>query len=506
MVRLACINVPSIDLQILLKENPDWIDSPVAVVTEDKPLGTITQISQKAKEAGISIGMKFATALAAAPYLRAGAITEETIQEGNKGILETLFQFSPEIEPFDLLPGIFWMNASGLVGIYGSLASWISSIQEKLERIGFRCRVCIGFTRFGSFVGAKLSRQPLIFLTRGEENKFLNDAPISTLPMNPKEVVQLKDLGIGTVGGLCEIPLGGITKRFCKETVEWHRFASGGLSHPLQPTERREDLVLYKRYLHPVKNSQSLMHNIEHLLDHLLTDVMKHGELVHDLRLCLHMEDGAEHIEVISPAKPTVHYEVLSRLLWLSIESIVISAGVIAHELSAERIRANQKQLTLFAEKTDRDLDKGAEAFALIRAELGNDSIQIASLKQVHIPEEQYEWVNLQKPKLPLLPAAEEETLDWSSPTARNQVKKHLVRRIYRSPIPYKSNRQISPLNSVSRKGHEKGHLGGPYSVSTGWWDNEARRDYHYIQAPDNEILWIYWDRSEEQWMVQGSV
>ena len=48
-------------------------------------------------------------------------------------------------------------------------------------------------------------------------------------------------------------------------------------------------------------------------------------------------------------------------------------------------------------------------------------------------------------------------------------------------------------------------HRGGPYVVSSDWWDEEVQRDYHFVETEDGKILWVFFDRQHEQWMVQGS-
>ena len=553
MVRMACVNVPALALQILVHTYPEWRELPIAVVTEDKPLGTIIQINKRARDAGIKVGMRYAAALAVEPYLRAGAVSEGDIQRGTESILEALFQFSPEIEPFALLPGVFWVNADGLNRIYGSLSKWVGALQGALGEAGLRSRVCVGFNRFGSFAGAKLSLQPLIFSSVEEEEVFSRNAPLSILPMNPKTFTQLKDLGIDTVGAFLDLPGGGVKKRFHKEIAEWHRFASGELTHPLQPTQRREELVLYKRYLHPAKDVRTVMHHVEELLDHLLADVMKHNELVHTLRLVQLTEDGERCVDEVSPARPTVQYEMLARLIWLRLEKAVTSSGIIVLELSADRVEAKGAQQQLFNTHVERNLQAGAEAFALIRAELGNDAVQVASLKSVHVPEEQFEWKNVHRPVLAHLETGGEGgeatsrghrdgvRTESSSDDVGDVGLSRLVRRIYRTPIPlYRKRvgraprvgvptlgspshgegdvptlgtpshvppgRGLPALDSPSHVPPGRGlHRGGPYTISAGWWEDEIQRDYHFVETPDGAILWVFFDRQQERWMVQGS-
>ena len=77
MVRLACISLPKIDLQIIAQRHPDWKQLPAAVVTEEKPLGRITAANRLAYAAGVKPGMRYASALGICPELRAGVVEPE---------------------------------------------------------------------------------------------------------------------------------------------------------------------------------------------------------------------------------------------------------------------------------------------------------------------------------------------------------------------------------------------------------------------------------------------
>jgi hypothetical protein len=51
-------------------------------------------------------------------------------------------------------PGIAWVNASGLVKLYGSLPRWAGLMRDALHDAGFQATVVVGFTRFGAYATA----------------------------------------------------------------------------------------------------------------------------------------------------------------------------------------------------------------------------------------------------------------------------------------------------------------------------------------------------------------
>jgi protein ImuB len=485
MSRMACVNIPSFSLQLLSHREPQWLDHPVAVVTEEKPMGIILEINKNAKERGVQTGMRFSAALTLAPDLHAAAVSEHEIQDGIGTVLKILLDFSPEVEPFELNPGIFWVNAVGFTRLYGDLESWAAQLQETLDVQSFVSRMSIGFSRFGSFLAAKRAKHPIIFQTTEEEMKYARYTPLTLLPMSPKASHQLKDLGIETVGAFIDLPSGGVKKRFSKDVCHWYRFASDHDPNPIQPTELREEFILSKKFQPEIKSIKPVLLHFKTLLDHLLTDVMKHNELVHSLRFTLSLEEGEDLCESVTPSRPTVRPDTLFRLLNLRLSGIKLTSSILMIEISAERVGQKGAQELLFHEEVSRDLAKGAEAFALIRAELGNNAVQYAEIRNEYLPEDRVRWIDAKTPQR-ARGAAEKADFE-NSPK--------LVRRMYRS------HKELATLPSRQVK-----IKAGPVRFDTSWWETGVSRDYYYIEDQKGSLHWVYRNRENNMWGFQGFV
>jgi protein ImuB len=46
----------------------------------------------------------------------------------------------------------------------------------------------------------------------------------------------------------------------------------------------------------------------------------------------------------------------------------------------------------------------------------------------------------------------------------------------------------------------------GPYVVSGEWWSEPVHRDYHFVETQKGDVLWIYYDRPQRRWFLQGRV
>ena len=61
--RLACIDVPALALQLLVRRHPEWSDRPVAVVDEDKPQGKVLWVNERAYRSRVLPGTRYAAGL-----------------------------------------------------------------------------------------------------------------------------------------------------------------------------------------------------------------------------------------------------------------------------------------------------------------------------------------------------------------------------------------------------------------------------------------------------------
>ncbi len=524
MHRTACISIPGFALQLLALREPLWREYPLAVVTEEKPSGIVLQINRKAKDSGVRVGMRFSAALTVAADLHAGTVSTEEISDGVQTVLEILLGYSPEIEPFELCPGVFWINASGFERLYPDLSLWAQELLKKLKGDEFVARVSIGFSRFGSFLAAKQAGQPLIFEDPEEELRFSRYTPLALLPISPKASAQLKDLGIETVGAFADLPPEGVKKRFKKDVCRWYRFASGKIDYPIQPHIPREEFVVTKRFNPEVRGIKPVLLHFNRLLDHLLADVMKHNELVHTLCFSLVFEEGGEVRERVSPARPTVRPATLFRLLDLRLSNMKIGSNISGIGISAERVVQKGTQGFLFNDRRERDLTAGADAFALIRAELGNDAVQHAELRDEHLPEKRVEWTAALSPSvgsLTRVPASgrpsghAREQITGSpafartsngrpasaSPVSGGRLQNRapqLVRRMYLSCTEIKRNAGPSHHNMLK--------VAGPVRYHLGWWDDDTSRDYYYLKDMAGSLHWAYRNNENDAWSFQGFV
>jgi protein ImuB len=53
----------------------------------------------------------------------------------------------------------------------------------------------------------------------------------------------------------------------------------------------------------------------------------------------------------------------------------------------------------------------------------------------------------------------------------------------------------------------ETSHREWPPRIVVGdWWSRPVHRAYHFAETKDGETLWVFYDRAQRRWFLQGRV
>ncbi len=555
MVRLACISLPKIDLQIVALRHPEWKKLPAVVVTEEKPLGTVTAANKLAYAAGVQPGMRYASALSICPELRAGVVVPEERDALRERLVDLLRKFTPSIEPARDDHALFWVNAAGLERIHGAPNDWANKVRDTIEREQLVCSIAVGFSRFGTYAAAKVKRQITIFESEEDETRAAVRAPLGVLPFDHETLLRLHHLAIHTVRDFIRFSPGALRRRFGTEVETIQRFARGEEDLPIQSVDEKQLLRREMRLLYPEGAMDALLHYQLSLLRELVSQAWAEQKLVSEITMefCPEQWPGSleECIrEEIRTAKPTIEQRKLERLLRLRLENVTFPGPGVRLALEVVVLPTERVQDDLFATRVRRSSAKALAALTEVTAELGNDAVHIASLVDAHLPEDQYSWQRIERlaPPRPLEetpdPEFAEETsiVELTDEEADEEPKSPLIRRILAEPRPlaripdeFAYPRMVGPYelsggwwttqrgpgpvglpvgsgDSARRNLHSEGVARGPESegllVGSEETEYEAayRREYYYLQDRSGRILWVYYDVPDGNWYLQGIV
>jgi len=490
---MACVECPSLALQHLLRKHPDWREHPVAVVDRDKAQGTLLEVNRHALDQRIRPGQRYAAALSLCSELRAGVVDEDTLQQSLDEILDRLRYFSAGIEPSDEEPGVFWIDASGLSLLYPSLKYWADSILREFDEHGLYARMVVGFSRFGTRVLTRSGKRVQVYERRQDELGHAHCISMDRLPLTPSTLEVFHKLGVRQLADFARLPASGIRRRFDVAICRLHQMATGELWAPLQPLPPVEPLRAREKLDYNERDLESLLHRLHELLIPLRAQLLQRRRLLRALQLELRLDNGAHFEEHLQPAQPILDLQQLLQLLRLRLQNKDLRAGVVELSIELEESRPSRRQMELFAAHARRDLDAAHRAFARLRAEFGDEAVQVADLGDGHLPQARFRWQRLEElrvahPRLVQTP--------------------RLVRRLLEHPIAVSTPRRKEPDGwlIIGLGGGAIEEVRGPYVISGGWWARAVHREYHYVRTSRSGWLWVYFDRRRRRWFLQGSV
>ncbi len=500
MDRLACVSIPELPLQLLLRDNPGWRDVPVVVVDDDSPRGVVMWANRAARRSCIHVGMRYAVALSLCTDLRAGIVAESRIAESVETLHTALRAFSPMVEASSDEPGLFWLDVSGLHHLYDSLEAWARAVHQTVTR-QLEAVVAVGFDRLCICAVAKSralsgrSTSVVFFESAADESAVAHSISLRDMALIPATCDTLEKLGVITLSDFVRLPAAGVRERFGLEAFRLHQNAARVRSSRLTQTPYREPASETVVFDDPESDLERLTFALKSGLHPLLRTLARRGEALAALALCLKLGRRHEAIDCkVSPATPTLDVVQLVELAHLKLEALNLPAGVTDVVLTAESVPATNEQLGLF-ESAGRDVAAAGRALARLRAELGEDAVVRAVQKPAHLPEAQFAW---------------EPTLGVDLPMVAHEThRRPLVRRFFPRVAPLSSPPRALRNDGWQPLGTSAGavtSMHGPFVVSGGWWRREVQRHYYFLELQNQEILWVYFDLGRRQWFAQGRV
>jgi len=507
-VAVACVDLPALPLQLLLRRHRSWIREPVAVLDREDPQGIVLWVNPKAHQARVRTGMRYGAALSLVANLCGGVVERGEIAAAVRELTGWMQRHAPLVEPcaWPGEPGVFWLGVQGMERLHRDWAAWGREVRGALREHGFGGSVAVGFDRFGSFALARQmsyasgGRKVMVCASAVDERARSARVPLDLLNIDPKVRDALEQLGVRDVGHLRRLPAGGLEERFGRAAHDLHLLVDGARSLPVQGEEEeapdRERFEVDPEC--PAIDRTGLLFVVKQSLARLCASLAARCEAVKwlDLEFFFETQGGVTPPSVerrIEPAEPTLDEVQLLDLLRLHLERTPLESNLAGFDLRAEAVAAPRTQRQLFAEKPRRDLKAANRALARIRAEFGDGVVLRARVRDGHLPEARFAWERMDE----LEPANPEEVCE----------RPRMVRRLVDRPLPLGSHRD--PTDGWYLGGFDGGpvqNLMGPYVVSGGWWRRSQHREYYFVETRAGHLLWVYFDRVRRRWFLQGTV
>lgn len=497
--RVACVDLPALPLQLLLRAHPEWRAEPVAVLARPDLQAEVLYCNTVARRRGVAVGMRHAAALALAPELQTDVVTDEALRAAGEELQALLLLRAPRVEPGDP-PGVFWIDPSGLERLFGDLDRWSTGVLEALQAAGFVAGIVIGFHRHRAHALARMIRGARVLTDPRQEAALLGQVPLARVDLPHGLLETMAQLGIHHLSGLLALPPAELRARFGAGAAALQaRYLDA--PPPLRPVLPPEPVLEVFELDVPDDNHERLLFAMRPLVDRLLTRLAAVGDALTLLQIDLELDHAPTLHTQIEPATPTGPDEApaLAELVHLRLAATELVAPVVRVTMTAigARARAEQTQLLRGA---GRDLQAAGRAMARLRATFGDQAVTRARLRPAHLPEAGFTW---------------EPVAEATCPNVQDMAANHhealaappLCRRMLPKPRPLAPWTGHDEGDWLASTGLVRGavvRMAGPYRVSGGWWARTVERDYYFAETSAGDIAWVYHDRARARWFLHG--
>lgn len=452
----VALHFPALSLEVFPASS-----EPFAVIE-----GSVVRIGNEAAGAcGIRPGMPFPAAQALASDLVARVRDEDAERQTLTGLASWAGRFTPAVS---LQHCGLLLEIGGCLRLYRGLENLLQEIREGLREMGYRFNAACAPTPHAAWLLALAGGEKIVTGTDQLE-KNLGGLSVKLLDQPPKTRESLEMVGAHTLKDCLKLPRQGMARRFGQALLDEIDRALGRLPDarkyyvPPPSYERRLELP------GKVQEAEALLFALHRILPELAGHLSLLQAGIQEVELVCRHEDFRDTVLKLGFAKPTRSLEKMRLLFREVLLKTILPSPVHAICLNARNI------LPLAAFNPDFfSEDEGEDSLLLerLRIRLGNDAV--FGLEQVadHRPEKAWRYCEAGKGK-------------GSSGNPNRPV--WLLQR------PLRCREGSLALKS------------GPERIESGWWDGmDVARDYYVAQHRNGARLWVYCDRSNGEWYVQG--
>jgi DNA polymerase IV len=346
-VRIACVLIQNLAVQLLLAERSDLRGRPVVIgglPFETKP---VSDASPEALAYGVRPGISIREAQALCPEAACFAPDEARYQQTFKAVADILEDFSPVIEVEKL--GCAYIDITG-VQREGHLASEVILVIS--SRIGLSSRAGIASGKFFSKVAAMTSKPDSVTVVlTGEEERFVTPFSMDFTDCSDEVKERLMFLGVRFIGQLRDFPKEALSSQFGVDGVRLYQL-SHGIDHlPLIPRRKIEIVSATSMFEAPASTTNEIYGAMQPMLGKLLGEIREQGKICHEVLVGLKLNSGSMVAKRLSLKEGSrSEGEMLARIR-ASLAGMALANPVTGVELSLSLTAESGRKLHLWQER-----------------------------------------------------------------------------------------------------------------------------------------------------------
>jgi protein ImuB len=297
----ASIFVPDFAVEAVLRAEPELRSQSVAVLEGKPPLQRIFGLNEKARHAGLELGM---TRLQADICPDLAFRCRSPLQESaaHTALLDCAQSFSPRVE--DTASDTVVLDISGTEPLFGAPAKLARDLARRASELGLEANVAVAANPDAAILAAR-GYPGVTVLPSGCEEERLGLLPLDVLvagdlanrPGEPNPLLETLDRwGIRTLQSFAALPEIAISERLGQKGVYLQKLARGTVSRTLVPIDPRLSFEEAIELEYPVVLLEPLAFLLGRLLDQVCARLSARALATQELHLQLELETGI-HLE-----------------------------------------------------------------------------------------------------------------------------------------------------------------------------------------------------------------
>jgi protein ImuB len=492
----ACIFVPDFPAEAMVRAEPELRSQALAVLEGKPPLQKVFAVNEKARRAGVEVGM---TKIQLEPFTEIALRPRSTLREtaAHAALLDCAQSFSPRVE--DTSAETVILDLAGLESLFGALPKIARDIARRTSELGLEANVAAAFNPDTARFAAR-GFPGVTVVPEGKEAERMGNLPLDVLfpeltaPDPTGEAARLLGIfdlwGVRNFRSLCALPEVALSERLGQRGAQLQQLARGAVSRTLVPVEPP---LLFEEALeleHPLVLLEPLAFLLAHLLEQLCARLGARALAAQELRLQLHLDEGFHFVEDVSVGEndgsqltarssqlftrtlelpvPMLDAKIFLKLLQLDLKAHPPGAPILKVQLSAIPARPRSTQGGLFLPPTP-EPEKLELTLARIAGMVGADKVGSLELLDSHRPE-----AFRMRRFVPREPEGQRKETDGAAANAPVT-----ALRMFRPPLRALVQLQDGkPVHVLCPKRKEiQGEilwLAGPWRSSGDWWEQDG--------------------------------
>lgn len=450
----------------------------------------LTALDEVSERLGLKRGQGLAEARAMFP--RIDVIDED--ETADAALLEALADWCDRYTPLVALDGKdgLFLDITGCAHLFGGEEALLKDVLKRLLHMGFDARGVISSSPGLSWAACRFGKAGVIPQDRTEN--ALAPLPVNALRIGETTIASLHKLGLKRIGDLLSMPRAPLARRFGMQLLLRLDQARGANEEAISPRRPVAALSAERKLAEPIAAEDHILELTRHIATSLKMSLEARGAGGRVFELVLFRVDGRVFRIVTGASQPLRDPARISALFSERLAAVHddLDAGYGFELLRLNVLQHDPYKTTQgdFTGEGDAEISL-ADFIDKVSARLGADCLQVAELRQSHVPERAVIFAPaITTPSLP-------EKASFPFPFAPGTDR---PLRLFRHPEEVETFAATVPDGPPSRFRwrhvvHTVIHAEGPERIAPEWWLEKTdvpERDYFRLESKAGRHFWIF--------------